>query len=197
MLGPLTQSPPRILQYIKEAGAVEVTMRAVQSDDFSLFREYTHNPALTRYDCVVKPDDRVLQDLLNRIERSFNGQLDALPLWQWIVQNTDGEAVGFVSLCPVPHHPFTSPGPLMIGFAIDPRFQGNHYGLRASQCLIDWAMGTHEVCEIQGWCHPDNGASQGLMRKLGMEKTEQIVQRYFPALGANADMEVWSRRLDV
>lgn len=195
MLGPLTQSPPRILQYLGEAGAVEVTLRAVQNEDFGLFRKYTYDPAITRYDCVVKPDDGVLQGLLNRIEKSFNEQSEALPLWQWVVHDKAGEPVGFVSVCPAPHDSCTSPGPLMIGFAIDPIFQGNHYGLRASQCLIDWATRTHEVSEMQGWCHPENKASQGLMRKLGMEKTEQTIQRYFPALGTNADMEVWSRRL--
>lgn len=168
----------------------------MKSEDFGLLRTYVDDPAITRYDCVVKPADLVLKKLVTRIEQSFNEQSEALPLWKWIVHNEDGVPVGFVSLCPVPNYSFATPGPLMIGFAIDPTFQGHHYGLRASQCLIDWAFGTQEVCEIQGWCHPENTASQGLMRKLGMKKTEQSVQRYFPALGANADMEVWSRHLD-
>ena len=125
------------------------------------------------------------------VEQSSTPCPSQLLLWKWLVVHEQKEIVGAVDLSPVGE---AGGDVFLIGVEIFPGHKGRGYARRAVECLIDWARRTHEVREIQGWCHPDNKASSGLMKKIGMAVTDNRHSAYFPCLQppCDADMEEFS-----
>jgi RimJ/RimL family protein N-acetyltransferase len=185
---------------------VVLTLRAAGSSDHACYDLWINDRDLNLFQSRV--GDRLdtsghgitaneLTGLLEHVERSFSNNPQKPALWQWVVLNTEDIPVGLAELSTVTTG--AAPGGISLdtvtfGFVIQKEHQGKGYASSLGQCLIEWIKSTGEVRELQGWCHPGNGASQRTMQKLGMQMKEdaQNVTRAFPLLGAPAMMQVWS-----
>lgn len=108
---------------------------------------------------------RDLDEAHERIDR-YVTRNEHPPLGMWAVERTaDGVVVGTVLLLTLPN---AEHGEVEIGWHLHPDSWGQGYASEASRAVLGhaFAAGLPEVIAVS---HTDNWASQGVMRRIGME----------------------------
>ncbi len=114
-----------------------------------------------------------LDEAHQRIERYV--ARDAPPLGMWAVERVaGGVVVGTVLLLTLPN---ADHGEVEIGWHLHPDSWGRGYATEAARAVLGhaFAAGLPEVIAVS---HTDNWASQGVMRRLGMEDRGSTDQWY-------------------
>ena len=207
--GPLTEPPPRIFECRDARGQVLLTLQAAGERDYILFYQVINDPTLNQFQCRVGDmldtsgngiTQNELAKFLRHVENSFDKNVSEPALWQWVAFNTANTPVGFVELstvCEGEGQKGVNPSALMLGFTILGNHQRKGYASTAAKHLVEWARSVDTVKEIQGWCHPQNEASQTLNANLGMKLCRDAEERFrfFPMLNESVRMQVWSLSL--
>lgn len=56
-----------------------------------------------------------------------------------------------------------------IGYSLGSRWWGKGYGTEAALAVKDFAFKQMGIHRIQGTCHPENSASENILKKIGMQ----------------------------
>lgn len=78
-----------------------------------------------------------------------------------------------------------------VGCWLEPAATGRGLITRAARVLIDYALVTRGLHRVEWRCRPDNVASSGVARRLGM-KLDGTLREQFPWHGVRHDCEIWS-----
>lgn len=78
-----------------------------------------------------------------------------------------------------------------LGCAVEPAGQGHGLATVAARQLIDWAFRERGMHRVEWRCRPENVASSGIARRLGMTLDGTLRQEFFYQ-GKYHDTEVWS-----
>ncbi|HYF72354.1 MAG TPA: GNAT family N-acetyltransferase [Nocardioides sp.] len=114
-----------------------------------------------------------LDEAHERIDRY--AERDAPPLGMWAVERVaDGVVVGTVLLLTLPN---AEHGEVEIGWHLHPDSWGQGYATEAARAVLGHAF-TAGLPEVIAVSHTDNGASQAVMRRLGMED-RGIIEKWY------------------
>ena len=148
------------------------------------------DPALYRF---IGGDPPTAADLVERHRRWAPGTSPDMRDWwlNWAVRRTDdGVAVGTVQA--TGPRPAPTPGPSRsaagvawgatgaalgapaVAWVVGVEFQRRGYAVEASSCMLGWLC--DEGAEaVVAWIHPDNIASQAVAARLGMRRTDAVL----------------------
>lgn len=119
-----------------------------------------------------KPE--TLEESRTIIERVKGRWADVGYSWRALVERDSGEVVGAGALQNLRREATLLPDPdcpLEIGW----RLRRGHWG--RGYAIVDFAFDRLQPDELLAVCHPDNAASSGVMKRLGM--TDQGLQRWY------------------
>lgn len=100
--------------------------------------------------------------------------------WWTLFERETGAIVGAACLQNLRRESVAQPDPdhpLEIGWRLRRDRWGRGYASEAALAVGDWAFDALQPRELLAVCHPDNAASQGVMRRLGMR--DDGVQRWY------------------
>jgi RimJ/RimL family protein N-acetyltransferase len=115
-----------------------------------------------------------LDELRDRYARQVTGRSpDGVERWlNWIVRRReDGAPVGFVQAAISDDPP---PITAVLAWVLGVRFQGRGYAGEAAAALVEWLLATG-VVRLVAYIHPENAASMGVARGLGLAPTDERV----------------------
>jgi RimJ/RimL family protein N-acetyltransferase len=78
-----------------------------------------------------------------------------------------------------------------LGVWLAPEARGRGLITRASQVMIDWAIGVRGLHRVEWRCFPDNAPSQAVARRLGMTH-EGTLRQEFEYRGKRHDLQIWA-----
>ena len=148
------------------------------------------SPRLALRDFDADVDDSFVQDLYSRAEvqryigdgtqrvRTTGEAREKIRRWQglysqhpvhgaWLVSTHEGVRVGTVLLKPIPDSGADTARDVEVGWHFHPHAWGHGYATEAARAVLDhaWPSGLTRVVAVT---HPENTASQGVCRRLGM-----------------------------
>jgi len=112
-----------------------------------------------------------LEELRQRYEHQARGwSADRSQRWlNWVVRLRSGEAAGYVQATVT-----VESGEADVAWVIGSRFQGRGYSREAAAAMVSW-LRRQEVTEVTAHIHPDNTASNGVARAIGLAPTPVLV----------------------
>ncbi|HEY1146556.1 MAG TPA: GNAT family N-acetyltransferase, partial [Allosphingosinicella sp.] len=139
-------------------------LREWRDGDAEAFHAHTNTPAVMRWLGGVKPRAE-LDDVVARLTR-----------WQeergftfWVVERkADGELLGFCGLKIADGENSTVLGATEIGWRLREDVWGQGFAKEAASASLDYAFGALGVERVVAITFPQNEASWGLMKRLGM-----------------------------
>lgn len=140
-----------------------LVLRRWQPGDAEPFAALNADPEVTRF--VGGPMTREASDAM--VAR-FEAFLDERGYGRWAVEEA-GTLVGFAGLGT---HPFVG-GAIEIGWRLARHAWGRGVATEAARAVVDVAFGEAGLDRIVAVVHPDNAASIGVCRKLGMTLAEE------------------------
>ncbi|MDR2996558.1 MAG: GNAT family N-acetyltransferase [Microbacterium sp.] len=87
----------------------------------------------------------------------------------WIVETHDGQ---FVGDCGLTWQEVNGVRRLEVGYHVVAALQGRGYATEAATACRDYARDVLDAPELIAIIHPDNSASEGVARKLGMQRLD-------------------------
>ncbi|MCW5519597.1 GNAT family N-acetyltransferase [Aureitalea sp. L0-47] len=113
---------------------------------------------------------RTLEDARHYIEEKYLAQYDELGFGSYVsVLKGSNTIVGTCGLYKRPKLDHFD-----IGFALLPKYEKKGYAFEATSALMNYARSELNMDTIYGITLPTNKASQGLLRKLGLEIIDRI-----------------------
>jgi ribosomal-protein-alanine N-acetyltransferase len=158
-LAPFSEVPPRLFE------TERLILRALTIADLDLiFQTYTGDLVATKYMAwprYTQPEDGRL--FLEAVDASFSGTPIGSAQFSWLITlKGTGESIGG---CGIGTDSETTAGG---GYILNPRFWGKGYATEAFAAVVAWARSQPDVQRILATHHPENPASGGVMRKVGM-----------------------------
>jgi len=151
-----------------------VNLRIMEREDLSIVKEWDNEVG------IMGEYEPIVQETKTDLEKQF----DKLTEGQWFfVEKKDGAKIGFIA------H-FVSNG-TVIGYALLPDERGKGYGSEAVQIMADYLFLTKNAVRIQAGTHPENIASQTVLKKAGFKK-EGIIRKSFFSRGIWRDVTMFS-----
>ena len=169
-----------------------LTLRRLQPGDLAFITRIHADPRVRRYLGSGRPlsadESRAfLDNVLASYERIGLGQLA-------VVRKSDGETIGRCGLgymeIELPPHElpeprvYTRPGAAPsgtrvavereLGYTFDSAVWGNGYATEAADAVCRYARERLGIARIISIIHPENGASLGVARKLGLEREDAV-----------------------
>ena len=141
------------------------------------FNAMNADPQVMRY-LTGKPE--TLEESKTVIERVKGRWADVGYSWWALVERDSGELVGAGALQNLRRDAAPLPDldcPLEIGWRLRRDRWGRGYAIEAATAIVDFAFDRFQPDELLAVCHPDNAASSGVMKRLGM--THQGLQRWY------------------
>ena len=140
-------------------------LRPWEDRDRAALRAHCNDPEVMRFLLPV-PDDAAFETMLGRLK----SWLDDHGFTFWILERrSDGAVMGMCGLkpgavdTPIENH-------VEIGWRLAKSHWGQGYAREAAQAALDWAWANLDTPEILAITVPANGASWGLMERLGMTR---------------------------
>ena len=140
-----------------------LVLRRWRPEDLEPFAALNADPEVTRF--VGGPMAREASDTM--VAR-FEACHDERGYGRWAVEES-GALVGFTGLGP---HPFVG-GAIEIGWRLARHAWGRGIATEAARAVVDLAFGEIGLSRIVAVVHPDNAASIGVCRHLGMTLAEE------------------------
>jgi len=132
-----------------------INLRIVEKDDLIIIKEWTNN---LHIDGEYSP---ILQETIKDLEKLY----DNLKEGKWyFIEKKDEIKIGFIL------HMLSGSGVPGIGYAIIPSERGKGYGTEAVKIVIDYIFLSKNIVRITAKTHPDNIASQKVLKKAGFKK---------------------------
>ncbi|MEY4668342.1 MAG: hypothetical protein RL518_1041 [Pseudomonadota bacterium] len=158
-LAPFSEIPPRVFE------TERLRLRALTLADLALiFETYTGDVIATKYMAwprVLAPEEG--RPFVEMVVASFAGTPTGSAQFSWLIQlKGSGRYIGG---CGIGADSPTSVGG---GYILNPRYWGQGYAAEAFRPVVDWARAQPNVQRIEATHHPDNPASGGVMRKVGL-----------------------------
>ena len=141
------------------------------------FNALNSDPQVMRY-LTGKPE--TLEESKTIIERVKGRWAEVGYSWWALVERDSGELVGAGALQNLRREATLLPDldcPLEIGWRLRRDRWGRGYAIEAATAIVDFAFDRFRPDELLAVCHPDNVASSGVMKRLGM--TDQGLQRWY------------------
>lgn len=143
-------------------GTDRLTVRMLASDDVTAFTHYRKLPEVARYQDWPMPYTRdlahELADEMERLGRPTPGE------WvQLAIDGPDG-MVGDVAVWLDEDATLA-----MVGYTLDPIYQGRGYALEAVEAVVDWLFRRQHVHRIAATIDPRNLASARVLEQCGFE----------------------------
>ena len=142
-----------------------LVLRTWRDDDAEPFAALNADPEVTRF--LGGPWSREASDAMMARSRAH---WEAHGYGRAVVE-VDGEMVGFTGLGP---HAAT-PGEVEIGWRLARHVWGRGYATEAARAMRDLAATRWGLDGLVSVADPDNGASLGVMRHLGMTLRDELV----------------------
>ena len=126
------------------------------------------DPAVVKYNRPTEDEETHRAFLQERFKRSYE---DGLGFWSVFLRKEDGsqgDFIGWVLLVPL-----ADEGPeVEIGYRFIQAAWGNGYASEAAAVIRDHAFQQTDLYEIVAVTHPENRASQSVLRKIGLLQKE-------------------------
>ena len=143
-------------------------LRETTTDDAEAFFEIYKEPSITRYTEGLYPEieqeRQYIRDYIDKVY-SFYG----FGVWTVIKQDT-GEIIGRAGLSY--REGFEEPE---IGFVIGVPWQRQGYAEEVCRAIMEYGRNELEFTTVQAFVRPENEASLGLCKKLGMKNVEEVL----------------------
>lgn len=97
--------------------------------------------------------------------------LDSPPKRYWILQNEQGEDIGFISLSQYYDGVSTE-----VSYGLLPQYCGRGYAMEAIKYIAEWAFDVLQIEKLMAETQLANKASIKLLQKTGFEFVKQIVR---------------------
>lgn len=158
-----------------------LVLRSWREGDRCEFVRHLNTPAVMRWLGGVQEEAEYSAafDRIDRYERETGHTF-------WIVERKSDDALlGFCGLKRVNSPGASCPGDFEIGWRLREDCWGRGYAREAAIASLDLAFGRFGASHVVALTVPGNSASQGLMKRLGMERREEldfIDPRYGPDL---------------
>jgi RimJ/RimL family protein N-acetyltransferase len=153
-----------------------VNLRIMEKEDLTLVKEWVNDVDFTGE----------FEPVLQETKTSLEQQYDKLTEGQWFfVEKKDGTKIGYVAQ-------FIGHGKTpTIGYALMPSERGRGYGSEAIKTMVDYLFLSKDIRRIQAEIHPQNIASQRVLKKAGFKK-EGILRKSFFSRGVWRDTAMFS-----
>lgn len=152
------------------AETARLKLRDWREDDWPQFFRVTNTPAVMRWLGGVLDADGMARQR-ERVEacHAANG----FCFWA-IERKDDGELLGFCGLKRADAPGTTVQGAMEIGWRLREDAWGQGYAKEAASAALDVAFERYEASEVVALTVEGNAASWGLMRRLGMQRREEL-----------------------
>ena len=145
-------------------------LRNWSADDLDEFIRHTNTEAVMRWLGGVWPRDRheAAYGRIKKYERKHGHTF-------WIVERkSDGALLGFCGLKRVNSEGAPDPGDFEVGWRLREDAWGQGYAKEAAIASLDLAFGRFRAPYVVALTIPGNEPSQGLMKRLGMARREDM-----------------------
>lgn len=147
-----------------------LTLRPFTREDAPALHRQAAAPGVMQYFPTPEPPD------LARMERIIARQIDEWDArgyaWWAVTIPADGTLIGWCGLQYLPDTDETE-----VGYLLGRNWWGHGYATEAARASVDFGFEHFDFAEIIGITHPDNIASQNVLKKCGMIFT--AATRYF------------------
>lgn len=149
-------------------GTERLILRPWEDRDRAALRAHCEDPEVMRFLLPVV-DDAAFEVMLGRLK----SWLDEYGFTFWVLERrSDGAVLGMCGLKPgAPDTPIESK--VEIGWRLARDHWGHGYAREAAQAALDWAWANLDTPEVVAITVGANGASWGLMERLGMTRDSE------------------------
>ena len=135
------------------------------ADDISL-HQIMNEPGIMQYFPRTDPPD--MQRVQKIIQNQFNQWEEYHLGWWAVAPYGQKELIGWNGLQYLPET-----GEVEVGYLLSKKFWGQGYATEGAQASIEYGFQHFKFDEIIGLTHPENTASQNVLKKCGMSFTHQ------------------------
>jgi RimJ/RimL family protein N-acetyltransferase len=145
-----------------EIETARLRLRQFRTEDVASLVAIYADPEMTRYLRDGRPfSDEDVRRALSRVEATW--QEHGFGTWAVTLRGGDDAAIGHCGLTVLPNS-----GEVEIGFHVGRPWWGAGYATEAASAVLIFAFGALGLNEIVSVTHPENEASQAVMRRLGL-----------------------------
>jgi len=143
-----------------------LTLRPFTLKDVASLHQIMNEPNIMQYFPRTDPPDmervqRIIENQLNHWEEHHLG-------WWAVVPHGQSDFIGWNGLQYLPET-----GEVEVGYLLSQQFWGRGYATEGAQASIKYCIENFNFDEIIGLTHPENTASQNVLKKCGMLFTNQ------------------------
>lgn len=141
---------------------LRLILRDVEPEDAPFILELYNTPDFLRFigDRQVSDLGKAKDYIRERLIRSY--EVNGYGLYVMTLKTT-GQSIGICGLVKRPEH--IDPD---IGFSVLPDYYRQGYTLEAASAVLEYARSELKLNKILGLVHPENQASMGLLKKIGI-----------------------------
>ena len=158
----MSQRPPEIVD-----GDLRLRMPQVADYDEWIALRETSRAHLTKWEPDWTQDDVSVDAFRARVKTQEKLQRAGVALSFFICDESSGKIVGGATLSDIRHHAAHS---ATIGYWIGAAHLRRGHGSAAVRLIVDHAFGPLRLNRVEAACQPGNGASIGLLTKLGFKQ---------------------------
>lgn len=167
-----------------------LVLRELAEDDFEAVHAYGADPEVVEY---VPWGPNTEQDTHDFLARTIESAA-ADPRLEWVlgvVPKESGRLIGAVGL----HIKPLDQGKAMLGYAYAREAWGRGYATEAARAMLRLGFDVLDLRRIYATCDPDNAASAGVLRKVGMIH-EGVLRHDMNIRGRVRDSLLWAILVD-
>lgn len=162
---------------IRDLSSDRLRLRVFGPQDETLLMDLDSDPAVMTYINGGQPS--TLEQVQGAVSRITKAMAEYPGFGNWILYTKDtNEFVGWVMLRPLAQF-----NEIEIGYRLKKKFWGRGFATEASRAVLVYAHEELKLTKVFAITHPDNKASQNVLRKIGM--TFEGVRDYNPVIFTN------------
>ena len=147
-----------------------LTLRPFAPTDDSRLHQIMNEPGIMRYFPRTDPPD--IQRVQGLIERQFMQWREYNLGWWAVIPHGGAELIGWNGL-----QYLAETGEVEVGYLLSRQFWGQGYATEGAKVSLNFGFEKLKLKEIIGLTHPENIASQNVLKKCGMKYSEK--KEYF------------------
>jgi RimJ/RimL family protein N-acetyltransferase len=152
-----------------ELETARLRLRQFRAEDVAALVAIYADPEVTRYLRDGRPfSDEDVRQALGRVEATWRRH--GFGTWAVALRGGDDAAIGRCGLTVLPNS-----GEVEIGYHLGRPWWGAGYATEAASTVLAFAFETLRLDEIVSVTHPENRASQAVMRRLGLTYRDRAV----------------------